>query len=135
MIINDDGNSQSSFEDDDLDDVNGVDHFSIQSEVDNLVEDDFEDESVEEENFNFNEEPNGHVFSDYIFQTINSPNVSLKNKIFCIATFFPTIPNTVLNAFLALLFFWGFDVPKEARTIKGTPRSGPSSESFVHFGH
>ncbi len=70
VIINDDGNSESSFEDDDLDDVDGVDHFSVQSEVDNLVEVDFEDDSVEEDNFNFNEEPNGHVFSDDIFQKI-----------------------------------------------------------------
>jgi len=84
---------------------------------------------VEEENFNFNEESNGHVFFDDIFQTINSPNVSLKNNFFFIAAFFPTLPNKVTVTYFS--YFLGFDVPKEARTIKGTPRSGPSSESFA----
>ena len=71
--------------------------------------------------------------ADNIFETISLPNVSLTIKLAAIAIFF-NLPNTVLNAFLALLRFLGHSVPKDARTIKKTPRDAPKSENFLHLG-
>lgn len=68
-----------------------------------------------------------------IMETIKRPSLSLTVKIAAIAIFF-NLSNPVVNAFLALFRFLNFDVPKDARTIKKTPRNGPQSTDFAHFG-
>lgn len=110
----------SSFDDDS--DVDGIDRVPLSADERSPSEDELSENQTD-----------SFVCSDDIFQTIATPSLSLTLKLATIAIFF-NLPNTVLNAILALLRFLGHDVPKDARTIKRTPRSGPGSDSFAHFG-
>jgi hypothetical protein len=72
------------------------------------------------------------MFRGDIFAAMSS-NALLLLKLLALAIYFK-LPNTVLNVFLALLHFLGHNVPMDARTIRRTPRNGPSSDNFHHFG-
>lgn len=76
--------------------------------------------------------PSDALVNDDIMSVIGS-GIELVLKVAAIAIFFK-LPNTVVNAILALLRYLGHDVPKDARTIKKTPRNGPLSDTFHHFG-
>lgn len=95
------------------------------------------DDEIDHEFFgNVNNDPaddlNAVPVDDDIYKTINRGNLSLAVKIMAIAVFF-NLSNSVINAFLALFCYLKYDVPKDARTIKQTPRNGPQSDNFAHF--
>ena len=60
-------------------------------------------------------------------------SASIVFKVAAIALFFK-LPMTAVNAILALLRFLNHYVPKDARTVFKTPRSGPISTDFEHIG-
>ena len=68
-----------------------------------------------------------------IFDTINSPSLSLCGNVAAIAIFF-SFHKTVVNAILAILRFLGHDVPKDARAVMKTLRTALESKSFVCVG-
>lgn len=74
-----------------------------------------------------------NIFKHHDIVSAMYTSASLVMKVTAIAIFF-NLPNMAVNAILALLRYLKHDVPKDARTIKKTPRNGPTSNDFEHIG-
>ncbi len=68
-----------------------------------------------------------------IISAMYDTSASIVLKVAAIALFFK-LPMTAVNAILALLRFLNHDVPKDARTVLKTPRTGPTTNDFEHIG-
>ena len=68
-----------------------------------------------------------------ILSIVTNNNMPLTARIAVIVIYF-NLPNKVTNLILALLIALGLDVPKDARTIRKTPRYLIADDTFHHFG-
>ena len=116
----------------------GIDDQSVVNESeseDENVMDDYVDRvsTVFDDDEEFSDHENYIFRYQDIISAMYDTSASIVLKVAAIALFFK-LPMTAINAILALLRFLNHDVPKDARTVLKTQRTGPTTNDFEHIG-